>query len=130
MTTPATATPVAKAAPPQKAKAGTNITYCPREAGDPHETSTMGYKFKANVPRLISDPVVIEGLRHNKWFELEGDPNNRKKREPIVRPKVRLEREDEEDRADREATVGLVGAKAVVEKYQEVDSDELDEVPT
>lgn len=128
MTTPQ-ATPVATKPAPKKAL-GTNITYCPREAGDPHETATMGYKFKANLPRLIPDKTVVEALRGNRWFEIEGDPQNTEKRRPIVRSKVRLELEDEEDRADREAAQGLVGPRAIVEKYQEVDSDELDEVPT
>lgn len=124
-----TATPATTTKAPPIKRVGTNITYCPREAGDPHETSTMGHKFKANVPKLIADKIVVEGLRHNRWFELEGDDAaNKVKRQPIRRPKVRIEHEDEEERAERLASQGLVGAEAVTEKYQEVDSDELDEV--
>lgn len=46
----------------------TMVTYVPRFDGDPANTEVHGLKFKANVPRPISDPRVIEMAKGNPWF--------------------------------------------------------------
>lgn len=48
-----------------------NVTYIPQD-GDPAETVWNGLKFHANVPRPVTNPIMIEQAKGNPWFKVEG----------------------------------------------------------
>lgn len=67
------------------------VVYSPLDAGDPHTTTTHGITFKANVPQRIAldhhIPVegakerinVVDTLRGNAWFSVDGKSHKRVK---------------------------------------------------
>jgi hypothetical protein len=48
------------------------VVYTPLDDGDPHVTSCRGVRFKANIAQPVRDPVLIDLLKANPWFEVEG----------------------------------------------------------
>lgn len=75
----------AKVAPPgmfpnalagaKAAAVGESVTYLPKD-GDPAKVKWGGRMFHANVPLKISDPVLLDKARKNKWFHVgEGAPH-------------------------------------------------------
>lgn len=50
---------------------GVNVTYLPKD-GDPANTTWHKIAFRGNVPRLVTDPAIINLAKTNPWFEVEG----------------------------------------------------------
>lgn len=48
-----------------------NVTYFPDEH-DPSVTICHGVRFRANVPTLVSNEVLLKLLVKNPWFQVEG----------------------------------------------------------
>lgn len=50
---------------------GADVTYIPRK-DDPAEVTWNNHLFKANVPRPVKNPIMIEQAKGNPWFAVAG----------------------------------------------------------
>ena len=66
---------------PPKAETAT-VIYRPLDNGDPIRTETHGIGFEANIPKQLAHAThgaLIELLRGNPWFSVDGKSHPRRK---------------------------------------------------
>jgi len=76
--------------PQEKVPKMAMISYVPLDEGDLSFTVFFGMKFKANIPREVTNPDAIRLAKHNPWFSVDGAP-------PVKRAAQRPPRDTSED---------------------------------
>lgn len=97
----------------------------------PQKTSTLGYDFEVNIPTEVNDAVVLNKLKRNPFFTVDGDvPNDpgaaKRSKDAQIAAKA-VEREGKEAAAI-EAAQRDADAQVIAERAQEMgatrDADE------